>query len=72
MISQSFSKVRIKKGKINPELECLLQKKEHLKADLAVCENNDDIEKCIKLEDEIENVSQQISDICSDKKQKIS
>ena len=71
MISQSFSKVRIKKGKINPELECLLQKKEHLKANLAVCENNDDIEKCIKLEDEIENVSQQISDICSDKNKKL-
>ena len=51
MISQSFSKVRIKKGKINPELECILLKKEHLKAELAISENNDDIEKCIKLED---------------------
>ena len=67
MISQSFSKVRIKKGKINPELDCLLQKKEQLKGKLAVSENDDDIGKSIELEDDIEKVSQQISDICSDK-----
>ena len=71
IISLSFSKVRIRKGKINPEVESLLQRKEYLKAELAVSENDDDIEKCVELEDDIEKISQKISDICSDKNKKI-
>ena len=71
IISLSFSKVRIRKGKINPEVESLLQRKKYLKAELAVSENYDDVEKCIVLEDDIENITQKISDICSDKNKQI-
>ena len=67
----NFPKLESEKEKINPEVESLLQKKECLKAELAVSENDDDIEKCVKLEDDIENISQKISEICSDKNKEI-
>ena len=37
----------------------------------ACSENDDDIEKSIKLEDDFEKLSQQISDICSDKNKQL-
>ena len=71
MISSSFSKVRIRRGKINPDLEQLFQKKESLKTKIAVAENNDDIEKHEDYCEELENLSEQISELCSNKNKQI-
>ena len=71
IISCSFSKVRVKRGKINPALEELFKKKENLRAKIAVADNEDDIEKSERLNEEIVHVSEQISQICSDKNRKI-
>ena len=61
LISSSFSKIRIRKGKINPVLEQLFQEKESLKADIAVFENNDEEEKCDEYNEKLEIISEQIS-----------
>ena len=71
MISASFSKVRIKKGKINLQLEKLFQKKEDLKAKIAVADNNDDHENYEDLIEQLEVVTEQISQNCSDKNRQI-
>ena len=66
ILSSSFSKVRIKRGKMNHDLEQLFLKKESMKAKIAVAENEDDYEKVETLIEEVENVSEQISQLCSD------
>ena len=71
ILSCSFSKVRLKRGKINPDPEELFQKKENLCAKIAVTENGDDHEKTETLHEELELVSEKISQLCSDKNKKI-
>ena len=61
IISSSFSKIRIKKGKINPDLEELFLKKEDLKAKIAVAENEEDYENHELFVEQLEFVSEQIS-----------
>ena len=65
LISSSFSKVRIIRGKIYPDLEELFQKKEDLKHKIALSEK-DDLEKEIELKETLELVLEQISDLCAD------
>ena len=67
LIASSFSKVRVKYGKICPELEKLFILKEELKQKIAKSENNDDLKKEISFKAELEIVSKQISDVCSDR-----
>ena len=71
IIHSSFSKIRIKKGKINIDLEELFHRKESLKAKIAIAENDDDHVNHDLLIEELENVSEQISHICSDKNKQI-
>ena len=40
VISSTFRKIRIKKGKINPKLEELLLKRENIKAKISIIEND--------------------------------
>ena len=56
---------------MNHDLEQLFLKKESMRAKIAVAENEDDYEKAEKLIEEVENVSEQISQLCSDKNKKI-
>ena len=71
IISSSFSKIRLKRGRINPDLEELFLKKEDLKAKIAVLENEEDYENHEPLVKQLENVSEQISQLCSDKNKQI-
>ena len=71
MISASFSKIRIKKGKTNPDLEDLFQRKETLKSEIAIAENNDDYKNHELLSEHLENVEEQISNLCSNKNKQI-
>ena len=71
IISRSFSKVRIKRGKINPDLEELFKKKESLRARIAAAENDDEYMKSEELHEELEHVIELISQLCSDKNKKI-
>ena len=71
IISCSFSKVRIKRGKINPDLEELFKKKESLRARIAAAENDDEYMKSEELHEELEHVIELISQLCSDKNKKI-
>ena len=71
MISLSFSKIRIKRAKINPNLEHLLLKKESIKAKIAITENDGDNEAVDKLNDELEDILDEISKRCSDRNKDI-
>ena len=71
VISSTFSKIRIKKGKIDTKLEQLLLKKENMKAKIAIFENDGNKKKLDELNDELEEISDDISKLCSDKNKKI-
>ena len=71
LISITFSKIRIKRGKVNPNLEQLFIKKENTKAKIAVIENDGDREKLEELNDELEDIMEEISEHCSDRNKKI-
>ena len=70
IISSSFPKIRIKRGKLNPDLEDLFNKKECLKAKIAIAEKNyeDDYEQ---LSEQLEDITEQISQLCSEKNKQI-
>ena len=71
IISSSFSKIRIKKEKIAPELENLFSQRENLMQEIAKCENDDLIEKELDLREKLEEISNKIADACADKNKKI-
>ena len=71
IIYSSFSKIRIKRGKIDPELEELFHKKEGLKVKIAIAENDEDHTNHELLIEQLENVSEEISNLCSDKNKQI-
>ena len=54
IIALSFKKIRIRKSKIHKNIEEMLQKKENIKAKMAVIENDEDDEKYEELNKEFE------------------
>ena len=71
MIYASFSKIRLKRGQINAVLENLFQKKEHLKYNISIAESNNNYKKLDELSEELENVTEQVSQHCSEKNKQI-
>ena len=71
IIKRSFRKIRMKKSKLKPELENLFQQKETLKSQLAEKVNQEDLDDVIKLNQEIDNVSEKIANICAEKNRDI-
>ena len=71
IIALSFKKIRIRKSKINQNIEEMLQKKENIKAKMAVIENDEDDEKYEELNKELEEIIEQISQSCSDKNKQV-
>ena len=67
LIKTSFRKIRLRKNKMPPHLEKLFQKKEGIKSKIAEQENLKDVDEVIKLNDELEKVSEEISSICAEK-----
>ena len=71
MISASFSKVRLKSRKIDDVLEKLFHKKEDLQSKISVAESNEDYELYDDLIEQLETVTEQVSQHCSDKNKQI-
>ena len=71
LLHRSFKKVRKNKGKTNPELDVLFESKEKLKVILAEAENNEDIVETMKINNDIEKVNEEISEICADSNRKV-
>ena len=71
IIALSFKKIRIRKNKINQNIEEMLQKKENIKAKMAVIENDEDNEKYEELNKELEEIIEQVSQSCSDKNKQV-
>ena len=71
MIKKSFKKVRIKKQKINPELETLFAEKENIRSKISQLENEENADKVldemIRLDDQYEDTVDKIATICADK-----
>ena len=71
MIKKSFKKVRIKKQKINPELETLFAEKENIRIKISQLENEENADKVldemIRLDDLYEDTVDKIATICADK-----
>ena len=65
IIKKCFRKIRIKKEKINPELDQLFEKKERLKTFLNLHDEND--HEFEANSDELENVIEDIAAICAQK-----
>ena len=71
IISASFSKIRLKRGQIDPFIENLFQKKENIKSKLSIAEADENFDVHDELVEELENIMEQISDHCSDKNKQI-
>ena len=71
IIRKSFKKIRIGKHKINPVLENLFQKKEHLMKNLSKKEQDDDFKGVEETKDNINYVTEEIAKLCCEKNKKI-
>ena len=61
----SFSKLRTKKGKLNPKLQPLFLEKETIKSAIACLENENKYEEIIKLQDSLDSIDEKIGNICA-------
>ena len=71
ILKSCFTKIRIKKGKLNPELELLFQEKEKLKTEIARLENETKYEEIDALKDTLDDVHEKIAKICAAKNKAI-
>ena len=67
LIKSSFKKIRIRKNKLPPSLEKLFHEKEGIKSQIAEKENLNEMDEVFKLNDDLENVTEEISQICAEK-----
>ena len=67
LVASSFTKIRIRKEKVIPDLENLFCQREKTMQEIAACENAEFVEKEIELRETLEKISKNISDICADK-----
>ena len=67
IIKSSFTKIRVKKNKLLPELEKLFQEKESLKSRIAEKENLEAVDEAAELCDELNEVEEKIANICAKK-----
>ena len=71
ILKASFSKLRLKKGNLDPKLQYLFQEKETLKSKIQQLENKNKYEEIKHLEDSLEKIDEKISNMCADKNKKI-
>ena len=67
IMKASFSKLRIKKGNLNPKLQLLFQQKESLKAKLGKHEKENNTEEINELQVSLDSVNKKIATICAEK-----
>ena len=65
ILKASFSKLRIKKGALNPKLQLLFQKKETLKSLIAKLENENKFEEIVEHQDSLDSIEEKIGNICA-------
>ena len=69
LIKKSFKKIRIKKQKVNPELDNLFDEKESIKSKISELENKDDLcdffDELFELDEQYDDVVDKISNLCS-------
>ena len=71
ILKASFSKLRLKKGNLDPKLQYLFQEKETIKSKIQQLENKNKYEEIKHLEDSLEKIDEKISNMCADKNKKI-
>ena len=69
IIKKCFRKIRLKKEEMNPELQKLFEEKERLKTNITLNDNSDP--EYESYNDELENVLEEIADICAQKNKDI-
>ena len=63
ILKASFSKIRIKKGNINPKLHLLFQRKESIKSKIAKLEKENKFAEIYQLQNDLENIHNDIASI---------
>ena len=71
ILKASFSKIRIKKGNINPKLHLLFQQKESIKSKIAKLENENKFAEIYQLQDTLESINNNIASISAKKNKMI-
>ena len=73
ILKASFSKIRIKRGKLDldPKLQLLFQEKETLRTKIGQLENKNKFEEIKYLQELLETVDERIATICANKNKKI-
>ena len=73
LIQKSFRKIRIRKQKVNPELETLFKEKESLRTKISEIEddNLENIDEILNLDEEYDEVVDKISDICASRNKEL-
>ena len=67
ILKASLSKLRIKKGNLDPNLEFLFQEKEAIRTKIGQLENKNKFEEIKYLQDSLESIEKKIADICANR-----
>ena len=70
ILKASFSKLRIKKGNLDPKLQLLFQEKETIKSIIGQLENKNKFEEIKHLQDSLENIDEKIANMCANRNKK--